>query len=78
MRIDGIVHVIDDDEAVRDSLAFLLQSAKLPVETYEMRRRLPEVPADRWRLHHHRHANARDERHRPAQAAAGDGKDTCR
>jgi two-component system response regulator FixJ len=29
------VHVIDDDEAVRESLAFLLQSAKLSVRTYE-------------------------------------------
>jgi two-component system response regulator FixJ len=35
MQIDGIVHIIDDDQAVRDSLAFLLQSAKFPVETYE-------------------------------------------
>jgi len=29
------VHVIDDDEAVRHSLAFLLQASKLHVETYE-------------------------------------------
>ena len=28
------VHVIDDDEAARRSLAFLLRAAKLPVETY--------------------------------------------
>jgi len=31
---DGIVHVIDDDEAIRQSLAFLLQSAKIEVRTY--------------------------------------------
>jgi len=30
-----IVHVIDDDEAARESLAFLLQSADLVVKTYE-------------------------------------------
>jgi two-component system response regulator FixJ len=32
---EAIVHVIDDDEAVRDSLAFLLESADLTVRTYE-------------------------------------------
>jgi len=30
-----VVHVIDDDEAVRDSLSFLLRSAKLEVRAYE-------------------------------------------
>jgi two-component system, LuxR family, response regulator FixJ len=30
-----IVHVIDDDEAARDSLGFLLQAADLSVKTYE-------------------------------------------
>jgi two-component system response regulator FixJ len=33
---DGvIVHVIDDDEAIRDSLAFLLRANAIGVETYE-------------------------------------------
>ena len=32
---DATVHVIDDDQAARDSLAFLLKAAKLPVKTYE-------------------------------------------
>jgi two-component system response regulator FixJ len=32
---DATVHVIDDDEASRHSLAFLLQSTKLQVKTYE-------------------------------------------
>jgi two-component system, LuxR family, response regulator FixJ len=32
---DAVVHVIDDDEAVRESLAFLLGTAGLTVETYE-------------------------------------------
>lgn len=35
MRDNRIVHVIDDDEAVRDSLSFLLGSARLEVITYE-------------------------------------------
>jgi two-component system response regulator FixJ len=32
---DAVVHVIDDDEAIRESLAFLLESADLEVRTYE-------------------------------------------
>jgi two-component system response regulator FixJ len=35
MQSDAVVHVIDDDEAVRDSLTFLLKSAGLSVKTYE-------------------------------------------
>jgi two-component system, LuxR family, response regulator FixJ len=35
MQSDALVHVIDDDEAVRDSLAFLLRSARIAVKTYE-------------------------------------------
>lgn len=35
MPDDATVHVIDDDEAVRQSLEFLLKGAKLPVETHE-------------------------------------------
>jgi two-component system, LuxR family, response regulator FixJ len=31
----GVIHVVDDDEAVRDSLAVLLQSAGMDVRTYE-------------------------------------------
>ena len=30
-----VVHIVDDDEAVRDSLAFLLQAEGLAVKTYE-------------------------------------------
>ena len=35
MKSDAVVHVIDDDEAARDSLAFLLESADMTVKTYE-------------------------------------------
>jgi two-component system response regulator FixJ len=30
-----VVHIVDDDEAMRDSLRFLFKSAKLEVETYD-------------------------------------------
>lgn len=32
---EAVVHVIDDDEAIRESLAFLLESAELEVRTYD-------------------------------------------
>ena len=35
MTSETIVHIIDDDDAVRDSLAFLLESADMAVRTYE-------------------------------------------
>ena len=38
MPDEGAVHVIDDDEAVRDSLAFLLTTAGIEVRTYESAR----------------------------------------
>ncbi len=34
MQSDRVVHVIDDDEAMRKSLAFMLRAAKLEVQTY--------------------------------------------
>jgi two-component system response regulator FixJ len=34
MANDGTVHVVDDDEAMRHSLAFLLETAGHPVRTY--------------------------------------------
>ena len=49
MPTDGIVHVIDDDAAMRESLAFLLKSAKVKVATYESASeflaRLPQINA---------------------------------
>ena len=35
MHDSPVVHVIDDDDAARDSLSFLLRSAKIEVRTYE-------------------------------------------
>src|SRR4029079_16574456 len=35
MPSSPVVHVIDDDDAVRDSLAFLLRAAQIDVRTYE-------------------------------------------
>ena len=36
MADEASVHMIDDDEAMRDSLAFLLQTAHVPVRTYDL------------------------------------------
>jgi two-component system response regulator FixJ len=35
MTPEPVIHVIDDDEAVRDSIAFLLETAGLSVRTYD-------------------------------------------
>ena len=35
MQPTSLVHVIDDDDAVRQSLAFVLQTARMAVRTYE-------------------------------------------
>jgi len=35
MQSDAVVHVIDDDQAVRDSLAFLLRTAQIEVKVHE-------------------------------------------
>ncbi len=35
MLANPVVHIVDDDEAVRQSLAFMLSSAGLPVRVYE-------------------------------------------
>lgn len=46
MPNEAVVHVIDDDDAVRDSLAFLLSTADLDVRTYESATAfLAELPA---------------------------------
>src|SRR5215813_4636019 len=35
MQSDAVVHVIDDDEAVRQSLAFLLRTAQIEAKIYD-------------------------------------------
>jgi two-component system response regulator FixJ len=49
MPADAVVHVIDDDEAGRESLAFLLETADFAVKTYESAvqflERLPSLEA---------------------------------
>ena len=45
----AVVHVIDDDEAIRQSLAFLLQAARLEVKTYPSAMAfLDALPAPAW------------------------------
>jgi two-component system response regulator FixJ len=46
MSNEVIVHVIDDDEAVRDSLAFLLRSAKIQVRTHESAAMFLDTPLE--------------------------------
>ena len=59
MPNEAVVHVIDDDEAIRESLAFLLESADIDVRTYESANRfLEELTARDARLRRHRHPHA--------------------
>ena len=59
MANERVVHIIDDDDAVRDSLAFMLESADLKVRAFESALAFTTDPAfDRRRLHRHRHPNA--------------------
>ena len=44
MSSESIVHVIDDDPALRDSLEFLFESAGLPVRVYESGRSSSNSP----------------------------------
>ena len=42
MPPDPMVHVIDDDDAVRESLEFLLRTAQIPVRTYDSATAFPQ------------------------------------
>ena len=42
MSDDGIIHIVDDDRAVRDGLGFMLSSLGLTIETYSSARQLLE------------------------------------
>ena len=46
MPSDATVYVIDDDEAARDSLAFLLKTANLDVKTFESAAAFLEVASN--------------------------------
>ena len=74
MSQEQIVHVIDDDEAVRDSLSFLLRAAGFEAKTYESATLFLEaVKAGVGGMRDHRCAHARHERARSAAALAADG-----
>jgi two-component system response regulator FixJ len=42
---DKVVHIVDDDEAARESLSFLLSSADIPVELHDSARSFLKVAA---------------------------------
>ena len=70
MPDNRIVHIVDDDEAVRQSLAFLLSSAGLAVRLYDSATRLSCRPRERQgRLPDHRYAHARHDRTRAARTS---------
>jgi two-component system, LuxR family, response regulator FixJ len=46
MASDPVIHVIDDDEAAREALAFLIDCAGYPVRTYESATRFLDHAAD--------------------------------
>ena len=59
MQDSFVAHIVDDDEAVRQSLAFLLSTAGIPVRVYELGNVsscFSRNPAER--LPHHRRAYA--------------------
>jgi hypothetical protein len=69
----GTVYVVDDDEAVRDSVQWLLEGQDYRVKLLRVLRGVPlaRFDAARGRLPDHRHPHGRHERPRTARAAAG-------
>ena len=75
----GNVYVIDDDQAMRDSLDFLLGSADFEVTLFESALDfLDEHAGPAVRLHRLRRADARHRRHGLAEAAEGRPQHGCR
>ena len=63
----GVVHIIDDDDALRESLAFLLRTAGIEGQTYRQRQSFSRGAArSEPELRDHRCAHAGYERDRPA------------
>ena len=59
MAGNPVVHVIDDDDAARDALAFLLRTDNFSVHAYEFREGVPWRIAGRRRgVRRHRCENA--------------------
>ncbi len=65
MQPEAIIYVIDDDEAVRESLEFLLKTAGIVVRGFEFGQGLfGHSAGGHVRLRHYRRADAGDHRHR--------------
>jgi FixJ family two-component response regulator len=57
------VHIIDDDQALRDSLAFLLRAAQLEVRSFDSAKTFLDAAGCVPRLRHNRYKNAGYEWH---------------
>ena len=67
-----VIHIIDDDQALRESLAFLLRTAKLEVKSFELGQSISRHIAGRvLGLRHNRRANAGYQRNRPLETFEG-------
>jgi hypothetical protein len=74
MPFDSTVHVIDDDEALRDSLTFLLRTARIDVQAIPLGRR-PRQRSDCLILL--RRGSLRYSEVFPCQADMSDDKPRC-
>ena len=76
MQPEPIVYVIDDDDAVRHSLEFLLKTAGIEVRGFRFGQGISgNAAADQIRLHHYRRAHAGDHGHRSFTARQGERLD---
>ena len=64
MPSEAVVHVVDDDMAVRQSLSFLLASDGWPVRLHESASAFLDGVKEAAAGHHHRCPHAGDRRHR--------------
>jgi two-component system, LuxR family, response regulator FixJ len=64
MSAKDLVHIIDDDDALRDSLAFLLSSAGIEAKSYDSATAyLVDAQRGAIGVHRYRREDARHERH---------------
>ena len=70
MQPEAIVYVIDDDDAVRQSLEFLLKTAAISTRGFELGKGISGSAAGyQIGMHHNGCSDAGDHRHRPIASA---------